>query len=262
MKSELASTLWAEWAKVRRSPMLWLTPLGFALGPLVGGVFMLILKDPAWARQAGLLSTKAQLRGSTADWPSYWGLVTQATAVGGLFVFGLITIWLFGREYTDRTVKDLLALPIARETIVAAKLLVAFEWTLCLAVLDVGLALGVGSAIGLPGWSTRLALTSVAAVLLTAALTWALTTPFAWVASIARGYLAPVGVLALALFFAQVIAATGWGAYFPWTIPGLVSGVAGPESGVGVGSYLLVLATGAAGAVGVAHWWRAADYAE
>ena len=35
-------------------------------------------------------------------------------AAGGLFLFGFLFIWVFGREYSDRTAKDLLALPTAR----------------------------------------------------------------------------------------------------------------------------------------------------
>jgi hypothetical protein len=38
-------------------------------------------------------------------------------------VFGLVVIWLIGREFSDRTAKALLALPTSRDAVVAAKLL-------------------------------------------------------------------------------------------------------------------------------------------
>ncbi len=57
---------------------------------------MFILKDPELARMLGFISAKAHLMGS-ADWPSYLGLPTQAVAIGGLFVFGFVTAWIFGR---------------------------------------------------------------------------------------------------------------------------------------------------------------------
>ena len=59
-----------------------------------------------------------------ADWPTYLDLLAQSIAVGGLILFSLIGSWVFGREFVDRTVKDLLALPTARSAIVAAKFLV------------------------------------------------------------------------------------------------------------------------------------------
>src|SRR5699024_1298166 len=44
----------------------------------------------------------------------YINLHAQMIAVGGIFVFGFVTSWIFGREYADKTVTDLLALPYSR----------------------------------------------------------------------------------------------------------------------------------------------------
>ena len=46
-----------------------------------------------------------QLVAGVAHWPTYFGLPAQATAVGGLLVFGIATAWMFGREFADRTAK-------------------------------------------------------------------------------------------------------------------------------------------------------------
>jgi hypothetical protein len=154
----------------------------------MGGLFMLILKDPAFARRFGILSTKAQLAGGAADWPAYFGILAQATAVGGSIVFGLVVIWLFGREYSDRTVKDLLALPTTRAEIIVAKCVVLVIWTAMLTALLIVLSLGIGGVIGLPGWSVGLALYSAAQIGFVAILTLALVIPLAWVASAGRGY--------------------------------------------------------------------------
>lgn len=257
-----AAALWAEALKARRTVVLWLTALAIALAPLVGGVFMAILKNPEWAAHAGLLTTKAQLRGGAADWPTYFSFLEQAIAVGGLVVFGFVAIWLFGREYSDHTVKDLLALPTARQEIVAAKYAAMLLWSLALTVLVYVLGLAIGGILGLPGWSPALALSAAARLIVTAGLTIALVTPFAWAASAGRGYLPPVGTLFLAIFLAQVIAAVGLGPYFPWSVPALASGVAGPAGqAVGAGSYILVVLTGLAGIVATQAWWRFADQA-
>ena len=257
----LAAALWAESLKARRSRMPWLTALGISLAPLMGGLFMVVLKDPEWARRFGLISTKAQITAGSADWPTYLGLLTQAVAVGGLIIFGLVAIWVFGREYGDRTVTDLLALPTSREAIVLAKFIVIASWAATLTMLVYALGLGIGAAIGLPGWSTDLAQASAGRIAVMAGLTVLLVAPFAWAASAGRGYLPPIGAMFLAIFLSQVIAALGWGAYFPWSVPALASGVAGPESQrVGVSGYLLVVLTGMAGIAGTLAWWRLADH--
>ena len=105
------AALWAEALKARRSKVPWLTALGFSLAPLVGGLFMIILKDPERARSMGLISAKAQLAAGVADWPTFFGLLAQATAVGGAMLFTIVTAWVFGREFSDHTAKELLALP-------------------------------------------------------------------------------------------------------------------------------------------------------
>lgn len=258
---EPSAALWTEALKARRSRAPWLSALGFSLAPLMGGVFMVILKDPEWARRQGLITAKAQIAAGTADWPTYFGLLAQATAIGGLLIFGLIAIWIFGREHSDRTAKDLLALPVSREAIVAAKLILAACWSVALAAMVYGLGVGLGLAIGLAEWSVGLALRSAVNLAVVTGLTILLVSPFACAASAGRGYLPPVGCMFLAVFLAQVLAALGWGAYFPWSVPALVSGAAGPDGeGLGTVSYLIVVLTGVVGGAGTLAWWRWADH--
>jgi ABC-2 type transport system permease protein len=260
MLTNLNAALWAETLKARRARMPLLTLAGLALGPLMGGLFMKILLDPAWAARFGLLTTKAQASAAHGDWPTYFGLLAQAIAVGGSILFSLIVIWLFGREYSDHTAKDLLALPTPRTAIVTAKLLLAVIWCAVLAVWVYLLGLALGALIGLPSWTGDAWLHATAIYAATAGLTILLMLPLAWAASAGRGYLPAVGVTVLILFFSQVLSALGLGPWFPWAVPALLSGAAGPAAqNLGAGTYLLVVGVVAAGISGVIWWWRAAD---
>ncbi|HEX9036138.1 MAG TPA: ABC transporter permease [Ktedonobacterales bacterium] len=260
MLADLRAALWAEALKARRARMPLVTLAGFALAPLVGGVFMKILLDPTWAARFGLLTTKAQASAAHGDWPTYFGLLAQAVAVGGFVLFSLIVIWLFGREYSDSTVKDLLALPARRASIVTAKLLVGASWSAALALWVYLLGLGVGALIGLPGWSAGVWLHATAVYAATAGLTLALALPLAWAASAGRGYLPAIGVTILLIFLAQVLSALGLGPWFPWAAPALLSGAAGSAAqSLGVGTYLLITVTVFGGIGGVIVWWRSAD---
>jgi ABC-2 type transport system permease protein len=259
--SGLGAALQCEVLKARRSKVPLWTALGLALAPLMGGLFMVILKDPERARAAGLIGAKAQITAGTADWPTYLGVVSQALAVGGSMVFAFVAAWVFGREFAEGTLKLLLAVPTRRGATVAAKFLVVWGWSGLLAVWVFALALGVGALVELPGWSARVALDAAGVAAVTAALAAALVTPTAFLASAGRGYLAPLGFAALTLFLAQVAAATGWGGWFPWSVPPLWSGLAGPRSGhLGAASYALVGLTSLGGLVATAAWWRLADH--
>lgn len=261
MTGDLGPALWAELLKVRRSKLSRISVLAFTVAPAVAGLFMFVLQDPARAASLGLIAGKAHLSGATADWPGLFALLGQMAAVGGLLVFGMIVIWLFGREFSDRTAKDLLALPTSREAIVLAKFAVAVVWCLLLAVQLCVLGLAAGAALGLPGWSAAVAAAGIARVLAAAALTVLLVTPFGLAAGIGHGYLAAVGVMFATLALAQVIAALGHGAYFPWSVPALLTQVADEAGDLpGPVGYALVLAVGGAGVLGTALWWRRADH--
>ncbi len=254
------AALWAEFLKARRAKLPWLTALGFSLAPLMGGLFMIILKDPERAQSMGLISAKAQLTVGVADWPTYFGLLAQATAVGGAVLFSLVTAWIFGREFSDHTAKELLATPTPRSAIVAAKFVLIAVWTACLVGVIFVIGLLVGNAVGLPGWSTALLWRGALDLSLTTLLTLALMPPVALLASAGRGYLPPMGWMFLTVFLAQILAATGWGAWFPWSVPPLFSGLAGPRADqLGLHSYVLVALTGAAGLVATYAWWQRAD---
>lgn len=254
------AALWAETLKMRRSKVPLFTALGFSIAPLVGGLFMVILKDPEAARSMGLISTKAQLVGGSADWPAYFNILSQAVAVGGEILFAIITAWVFGREFSDHTAKELLALPTARGTIVGAKFAVIAAWTTLLSLFIFLLGIIVGSLVDIPGWSTQLLRAAFVDVLGAAMLTILLLPFVALFASAGRGYLPSFGWTILTVALAQIAAITGWGDWFPWSVPALFSGAAGPRAAMlGVHSYLIVVLASLAGLAATFHWWSHAD---
>jgi ABC-2 type transport system permease protein len=224
------------------------------------GLFMFIMKDPERARDMGLLSVKAQLAMSTAEWTTFFSVLTQAVAIGGVIVFSIVTAWMFGREFSDHTAKDLMALPTSREAIVTAKLVIVSAWVFVTSIWIYLVGLFIGYLVDIPGWTNALAWSSFSDVLVTALMTLLLMTPVAFIASMGRGYLPPLGWAVLTIFFSQIIAATGWGDWFPWSVPALYSGVVGPRSEqLGLHSYIIVFIASLLGLAGTFMWWRNAD---
>ena len=255
-----SSALWAETLKMRRSKVPFFTAIGFSIAPLVGGLLMIILKDPEAARSMGLISTKAQMLAGVADWPTYFNVLAQAVAVGGGILFAIITIWVFGREFSDRTAKELLALPTSRETIVSAKFVVIAVWTLLLTLFIFAVSLVVGTLVVIPGWSTDLFQTAFIDILGTALLVIALLPIVAFAASIGRGYMPPFGWTIFSVVMAQIAVITGWGDWFPWSVPALFSGAVGPRAEqLGIHSYVIVILASIVGLASTFYWWRNAD---
>ena len=255
--SNFAQAVYVETLKARRSRVSLFTALGIVLLPLAGGFFMLVLKDPEMALRVGLINAKARLVVGVADWPSYLGFLTQAVAGGGIVLFGLIVSWVFGREYSDRTVKDLLALPTSRSSVVLAKFGVVAAWSAGLTVLTCLVGLGIGAAIQLPGATTPALLQGMSNILVAGSMAIALVTPIAFFASAGRGYLAPIGFVFLLSLLTQVLSAAGWGEFFPWAIPGLFS----QGADLGLISYAIVVLTGLVGIAATLVWWERVDQA-
>jgi len=253
--NNIAQAVWVEMLKARRSRMPLLTALGFLLFPLALSFFMIVLKDPELARRYWLISAKAQITMGVADWPTYLRWLALVTAMGGMLLFGLIGSWVFGREYSDRTVKDLLALPTSRAAIVFAKYVVVASWSTALTAMNCLVGLGIGAAVGLPQASMQVILQGEVTVAIAACLTIALLTPIAFFASAGHGYLPPMGVAMLIMFLVQVIAQAGWGEYFPWAIPALYA----QGENLGTVSYVIVILTSLAGITGTLLWWELAD---
>jgi ABC-2 type transport system permease protein len=255
--NNLRQAIWVEALKARRSRMPLYTALGFALLPLGGGLFMVILKNPELARQVGLISAKAQLTMGAADWPTYLSFLSQAVAVGGILLFGLVGVWAFGREYSDRTIKDLLALPTARSSIVLAKFVVVAAWSAVLTGIVCLIGLVVGFAVGLVPVPTSVLMQGMVTTGVAAGLTILLVTPITFFACVGHGYLPPIGMMFLLVGLAQVSVIIGWGEFFPWAIPALYA----QGEKLGLISFASVVLTSIIGVAGTVAWWELADQA-
>jgi len=258
-----ARVLATELLKLRRSKVTWFTFAALSLGPLAIALMMWIVREPGRAAQLGLLGTKADLSGLTATWPAYFSMLTLVVGIGGMLLLSFIVAYIFGREYTEGTAKNLLALPVGRHWFVLAKLVVAAVWWALLvgAALVEGFALG--AALGLPGFSSSLALNAVHDALLAAAIAYLLVPVVAWIAMLGRGYLPPLGFALAMLALGNVFIHTGWATWFPWSIVPLYIGAIGqPVTTLARSSLVVVALTFLAGIAATIAQLRWADNAQ
>lgn len=221
---------------------------------------MVIMRRPDAMKKAGALNTKAQMINFSADWNSYFGILTQAIGVGGVLIFGFLASWIFGREYSDGTAKDLLAMPISRTKIINAKFIIYVAWCFALAFANLLEGLIIGSVLQISSTGTDSVYQQLSDYFYTTGMTILVGTPIAFFAIWGKGYLAPLGFVALTLVLAQIIAATGYGSYFPWSVPGLFSGAGGElKNQLDVGSYTILLLTAACGYCATVLYWKYSD---
>lgn len=250
----------AECIKLRRSGIFWITIIIFIIIPLMMGLMMFVARNPEIAAKLGMVGTKATLFGRN-DWSGFLGLLIQSLASIGYIGFGFVTSWIFGREFSDRTLKDILALPVSRSSIVISKFIVIFLWCSLLTLIIYSVGLLIGWLIDLSGWSAEVFSIFTEKFFITSFLTLLLCTPVAFFASYGRGIIAPIGFLILSLVMAQFIGLVGLGPYFPWAIPGVYTAPAGTEGmQLVLSSYIILVFTSVFGFVGTIAWWRFADH--
>jgi ABC-2 type transport system permease protein len=260
MKKQIQAFI-AECIKNKHARITWVTFIAFSLGPIFGAVFMILMKGSGYEGLSGAFRSKVMMMSFEANWNSYFGVLSQAVGVGGVLIFGFVASWLFGREYSDRTVKDLLALPISRTKILNAKFIYYILWCFALVISNLILGLLFGILIQIDGWELSLLFKNLKVYFITTLLIVVLNTPIAFFALIGRGYLAPLGIVAVLLVLAQIIGAMGFGNYFPWSVPGIFSGSGGAvmKMQLNILSYLILIFTGITGYILTILWWKYSD---
>lgn len=202
------------------------------------------------------------IRAGESDWTVYLqNVVFMFSSVFGIIGFGAVVSWTFGREYTDRTFKDLLALPVSRGTIVMAKSAVAASCCFILALITFGFAIMTGFIAGMQGFSTVEVKHYLIQLLIAVCLHVVLCGPVAFIASASRGYLMPIGFAFTTLMVALIAGSTPLGAYLPWSIPALqLAGSSISAFPLNAVSYMIPVIAGTAGLAATWAWWRSADH--
>lgn len=258
----IQAALWMEILKVRRTKIFPISIYFFIFIGIMMGLLMFLSMHPEIASRSSTINMKTSFLGGS-DWNAYYDLLIQIILTVGVIGSGIITSWDFGREFSDRAIKDILALPVHRSTIVISKLIILFAWSIVLSVIVLVAAVFTGLAVRIPGWTAGELFPFLKMYMVCAMLNALLITPVAFVASAGRGYMLPISFVILIMILTQIlfVGLPGLSFWFPWALPALFSGVAGEAiPSPGFFSYFLYIITVLAGLFGTIAWWRFADH--
>lgn len=230
----LLSFIHNELLKVWKSIVFWVVAVVFIAMPLLIGLF----KEPG------------------VSWDMYYADIFDSIASLLVVGFSFTSAWVFGREYTDKTIKDLIVKPIPKSYSVLSKFIVITIWNILIALFTFALITIAGSFIGVNGSSGSSILQFFGTFMLTSVLIMAVSSTSALIANITKGYLAPIGLIFVIIIASNAVVQLGLGPYFPWTIPVLLT------KGVDIGfiSYSILVLTAIVGFAGTVAWWRFAEH--
>lgn len=231
----ILSLVYCEILKVYKSRVFWIVIVAFTALPILALIKYFGAADISWKLYlADILKP-----------------FTSLLVIG----FAFTTCWIFGREYTDKTINDLLVKPVSKFSIAVSKFIVLFLWNSLLTIIMFAVVLLIGAYIGMTGGTITLILNYFIAFMAASLLTMFISTVSSFMANVTKGYLAPIGLIFLIVIIMNVVDNLGLSAYTPWTIPGLLL-----SDGVLSFTSILILAiTGMTGFVGTIAWWRYAE---
>ncbi len=135
----------------------------------------------------------------------------------GVPLYGVVTAYLFNREYTENTLKNLLTIPVSRFHLILSKFLLLFIWIMILTIVAWGLALLFGVLLSLPGLSSFLLLQSFMKFLMAGGLLFLLSTPMVLLTLVMKTYVPPIILTIVITMINVMIANSEHKDLFPWT---------------------------------------------
>ncbi|MDI7246969.1 MAG: ABC transporter permease [Bacillota bacterium] len=197
----MGRVLTAEFLKLKGSPALWVSAVGVVSAPLLTGLLM------------GAL-------GAAVGWAKFMNQSIAFVVFLGSVLFGLVAAYLFGREYTEDTLKSLLTAPVQRAWIIVAKLIVLLVWSLGLALVAWIVSILIGLTVVSEVLSLGMAWQTMKWFIVTVFLVYATLPSVAWLAMWSRGYIVPIGFALVTAFSGLIfLGSNKYSKLFPWTIP-------------------------------------------
>jgi hypothetical protein len=170
-------------------------------------------------------------------------LLGQILTVVMVLTAGFTLAWLFGREWSDKTIGSLFSLPVSRAELALAKVIVASAWvcvcvTCAVAVTAAGMGVIDPGHFDADGWSA-LGRDWAAGVIM-----GLLGVPFGGVAVVTRGYLGALGGIIGVTGLSQILASLGMGRWVPYVAPAVWAGAGGDDASHTVHAVHLLWALG------------------
>lgn len=143
--------------------------------------------------------------------------------LSGVPLYGVITTYLFNREYTEDTLKHLLIIPVSRINILISKLIILFLWIMTLTLVAWGVMFCLGLLGQFEGLSLLLIKKSLGQFLIGGSLLFMLSMPDILITIVLKNYV-PSIVFTMGVVLINLMTANSeYRGLFPWAAAGDIS---------------------------------------
>ncbi|MGL5256683.1 MAG: ABC transporter permease [Proteocatella sp.] len=200
----MVSLLQCEFMKLKRSKMTIISILGAMVNPFM--ILVEILKE----------------RSNNPDViVTYSGIFSQSNMymilIFGLIVYTVFASYLFGREYTENTLKTILTIPVSKSSLLISKFLTLIIWCVGLSILSWFFCLIVGLLANASELNMTVVLSSLFECSFGTLLLVLMFSPIVFITIWTKGIVIPVITSATIVMFNAALTNENIGALFPWT---------------------------------------------
>ncbi|KLU72150.1 MAG: hypothetical protein RHS_2027 [Robinsoniella sp. RHS] len=138
-----------------------------------------------------------------------------------LLVYIIIASYLFSREYTEKTLKNILPIPVSKTSFLTSKFCILFIWMIVLSFFSWGsaflLALLYHSVFGIAEFQFHIALIYLGKMMSSTILMFLTITPFTFLAEKTKSLVVPLIISAAVIMGNAALSNQDLGALYPWT---------------------------------------------
>lgn len=200
----LVNLLYTELLKLKRSKMFLVSIIGASAAPIMMFIAYLsqMKRDPGKVIPFEI---------------SFYNTNLNVMLLLGVLLYGVITAYLFNREFVEDTLKNLLTIPVSKVALIASKMLMLYIWILLLTMVAWVLTLGFAFFIKSDVLSAAVLLSSLRDYVLGAVLMFLLSTPTIWVTFLFKNYVPTIMFTAVITLGNVTVISSDYKALFPWS---------------------------------------------
>lgn len=206
----MVNLIYTEILKLKRSQMFLISFLGAAAAPFIGFISSMAkrAKQPEIPLEFGTAFAETNL---------------YIVSLIGVCLYGVITAYLYNREYAEGALKNLLTIPVSRVSLIASKLILLFFWIMILTAGAWALTLLFGLVGQYENLSNEVLVKSLKEYLTGGVLLYLLSTPIILITLVMKNFV-PAVVICIALTMVNLmIYGTEYSALFPWSAVQVIS---------------------------------------
>jgi bacitracin transport system permease protein len=177
----------------------------------------------------------------------------------GILLYGLITAYLFNREYVENTLKNLLTIPVSRINLIVSKLVLLLIWIMVLTIISWVMTLIFGLIGQFKDLNATILITSFKEYIIGGSILFLLSTPIIFVTLLFKDYVPTIAFTIAITMVNVLISNSEYGVLYPWSATiAIATNVFRPEYPP-IYSYISIFTTSIVGFIAMVIYFRRVD---